>query len=103
MPSAVKAFRTLSLKYDTYILSSAPFGNPSAWSDKMQWVQKWLGVAAYRRLIISHHKNLNYGDYLIDDRPYNGAEEFMGAFLHFGEAPYKTWDDVMEFFRHIEG
>jgi len=25
----------------------------------------------------------------------------MGAFLHFGEAPYKTWDDVMEFFKHI--
>lgn len=101
MPSAVKAFRTLSMKYDTYILTSAPFSNPTAWSDKMQWVQKWLGVAAYRRLIISHHKNLNYGDYLIDDRPYNGAEDFMGAFLQFGEAPYKTWDDVMEFFKHI--
>ena len=103
MPSAVKAFRQLSLKYDTYILSSAPWGNPSSWTDKMLWVQKWLGVPAFRRLILSHHKNLNYGDYLIDDRIHNGAKDFMGAFLQFGESPYKTWDDVLEFFSHIEG
>ena len=103
MPSAVKAFRSLALRYDTYILSSAPFTNPSAWTDKMLWVQKWLGVASYRRLILSHHKNLNYGDYLIDDRPYNGAEDFMGTFIHFGEAPYKTWDDILEFFSHLGG
>lgn len=103
MPSAVKAFRALSLKYDTYVLSSAPFGNPSAWSDKLLWVQKWLGVPAFRRLILSHHKNLNYGDYLIDDRIYNGAQDFMGAFLQFGQPPYKTWDDVLTFFEHIGG
>ena len=102
MPSAVKAFRILSLKYDTYVLSSAPFGNPTAWSDKLEWVKKWLGVPAFRRLILSHHKNLNYGDYLIDDRIFNGAEDFMGAFLQFGKDPYKTWDDVLDFFSHIE-
>lgn len=103
MPSAVKAFRILSLKYDTYILSSAPYGNPSAWSDKLEWVKKRIGVPAFRRLILSHHKNLSYGDYLIDDRIHNGAEDFMGAFLKFGEAPYKTWDDILEFFEHIGG
>ncbi len=101
MPGAAKAFRALSLKYDTYILSSAPYSNPSSWGDKLIWVQKWLGVSAYRRLIISHHKNLNYGDYLIDDRDVNGAKEFMGAFLQFGKPPYKTWEDVLEFFSHI--
>ena len=101
VPGAVKAFKELSLKYDTYILSSAPFANPSAWSDKLLWVKKWLGVPSFRRLILTHHKNLNYGDYLIDDRVFNGAKEFMGGFLQFGQPPYKTWDDVLEFFRHI--
>jgi len=101
MPSALKAFRTLSMKYDTYILSSAPYGNPSAWCDKLEWVKKWLGVPAFRRLILSHHKNLNYGDYLIDDREQNGAKDFMGAFIQFGQTPYKTWDDVLDFFSHI--
>lgn len=101
MPSAIKAFRTLSLKYDTYILSSAPYGNPSAWTDKLLWVQKWLGVPAFRRLILTHHKNLNYGDFLIDDRNVNGAQDFMGVFLQFGKDPYKTWDDILEYFKHI--
>ncbi len=103
MPSAIKAFRKLSLTYDTYILSSAPFSNPTAWSDKLLWVQKYLGVGSFRRLIISHHKNLNYGDYLIDDREVNGAKDFMGTFLHFGTDPFKTWDDILTFFDRLGG
>lgn len=103
MPSAVKAFKLLALKYDTYILSSAPFSNPTAWCDKLEWVKRYLGVAAFRRLIISHHKNLSYGDYLIDDREVNGAREFMGTFLQFGKDPFKTWDDVITFFERMGG
>jgi 5'(3')-deoxyribonucleotidase len=34
MPGAVEAFRELSSLFDTYILSTAPWKNPSAWSDK---------------------------------------------------------------------
>ncbi|MBQ0061103.1 MAG: esterase [Bacteroidales bacterium] len=103
MSSAVKAFRWLAEHYDTYILSSAPYSNPTAWSDKLLWVEKYLGVPAYRKLILSHHKNLNYGDYLIDDRKVNGAENFMGTFLHFGQDPFKTWEDVLEYFSHLGG
>lgn len=103
MPSAVKAYKFLSLRYDTYILSSAPFSNPTAWSDKLEWVKKWLGVGTFRRLILSHHKNLSYGDYLIDDREVNGAKEFMGTFLQFGKDPFKTWDDVISFFERMGG
>ena len=55
-------------KYDIYILSTAPWDNPSAWSDKLEWVKRYLGEVCYKRLILSHHKNLNAGDYLIDDR-----------------------------------
>jgi 5'(3')-deoxyribonucleotidase len=71
LPGAIEAYRELSSKYDTYILSTAPWHNPSAWSDKIEWVQEHLGSKegepAYKRLILSHHKNLNMGDYLIDD------------------------------------
>ena len=37
---AIDAYEKLSQKYDTYILSTAPWDNPSAWSDKIVWVQK---------------------------------------------------------------
>jgi len=66
LPGAVESFEVLAGLYDTYILSTAPWENPSAWSDKLLWVKRHLGRAAHKRLILSHHKNLNEGDYLID-------------------------------------
>ena len=68
LEGAIDSFKILSQRYDTYILSTAPWENSSAWSDKVKWVKKYLGENAYKRLILTHHKNLNHGDYLIDDR-----------------------------------
>ena len=78
MKGSIEAFNELSQseKYDVYILSTAPWDNPTAWSDKLKWVKKYLGKNGYKRLILSHHKNLNAGDYLIDDRTKNGADKF---------------------------
>jgi len=39
MPGAVDAYQELSQLFDTYVLSTAPWENPSAWSDKLLWVQ----------------------------------------------------------------
>nr|WP_296779181.1 hypothetical protein [Rhodococcus sp. (in: high G+C Gram-positive bacteria)] len=94
---ALDAYRTLSAVFDTYILSTAPWKNPSAWHDKVLWVQKHLETEAYKRLILSHHKNLNRGDFLVDDRPNNGASEFEGEWIKYGEEQHKTWDDVTEY------
>ena len=95
---AIDAFEKLSEKYDTYILSSAPWNNSGAWTDKLEWVKKYLGTSARKRLILSHHKNLNIGDYLIDDRPNNGAKEFEGEWLHFGEeGKYPNWQSLLDY------
>ena len=101
MEGAIDAYRILAAKFDTYILSTAPWNNPSAWQHKLEWVQLHLGVAAgtpaYKRLILSHHKNLNRGDFLVDDRPNNGASEFEGELLLCGQPPYSTWAEVAEY------
>lgn len=98
MPGAIEAYEKLSKKYDTYILSTAPWENPSAWSDKLDWVKKHLGDVAYKRLILSHNKNLNKGDYLIDDRPNNGAKDFEGEWLHFGEGNrFPDWNAILKY------
>jgi 5'(3')-deoxyribonucleotidase len=98
MPGAIDAYKKLSAKYDTYILSTAPWENSSAWSDKIEWVKKHLGEVAYKRLILSHNKNLNKGDYLIDDRPNNGAENFEGEWLHFGQGNrFPDWNAILEY------
>ena len=75
--------KNLTEHFDVYILSTAPWNNPSAWSDILLWVQKHLGDIAYKRLILSSNKNLNAGDYLIDDRTANGASDFKGEHIHF--------------------
>ncbi len=81
---AIEAFKQLSKQFDTYILSTSPWENPTAASDKFYWVKTYLGDAARKRLILTHHKNLNRGDFLIDDRTKNGAGEFQGELIQFG-------------------
>ena len=100
MDGAINAFNSLSQsdKYDVYILSTAPWDNSSAWSDKVDWVKKYLGSNGYKRLILSHHKNLNSGDYLIDDRTKNGADKFIGIHIHFGQKKFPTWKQVLDYF-----
>ena len=99
MPGALDAFAELSGMFDTYILSTSPWENPSAWSDKLLWVKKHPNEAAYKRLILSHHKNLNAGDYLVDDRTKNGAEMFPGEHIHFGTDDFPDWDTVLKYLR----
>jgi 5'-nucleotidase len=97
MPGAVESFKELAQLFDTYILSTAPWDNPTAWTDKLLWVRKYLGEPAYKRLILSHHKHLNRGDYLIDDRTKHGADEFSGEHIHFGQPAYPDWPAVMTY------
>ena len=103
LEGAKDAFDTLAAVYDTYILSTAPWANPSAWSDKLLWVKKHLGPAAHKRLILSHHKNLNAGDFLIDDRTKNGAGEFRGEHIHFGTNKFPDWKTVVHYLKQEKG
>jgi 5'-nucleotidase len=97
---AVQSFEELATLFDTYILSTSPWDNPSAWSDKLLWVQRHLGKPAYKRLILSHHKNLNLGHYLVDDRTKNGADRFTGEHILFGSERFPNWQVVTEYLRN---
>lgn len=99
MEGAIEAYRYLAEHFDVFILSTAPWNNPSAWADKLVWVKHYLGDVAYKRLILTHHKDLNKGDYLIDDRKKNGASEFQGKLILFGSEKFPDWHTVAEFFK----
>lgn len=101
MTGAVEAFQWLAEHFDTYILSTAPWNNPSAWSDKLEWVKRYLGDAAYKRLILSHHKDLLRGDYLIDDSDRDDILRFQGKHIQIGEEPFKDWTAVLDYFKKI--
>ncbi|MDV0447480.1 hypothetical protein MsAg5_13790 [Methanosarcinaceae archaeon Ag5] len=97
MSGAVDSFNVLCDHFDVYILSTAPWENETAWSDKLLWVKKWLGDGAYKRLILSHHKNLNKGDFLVDDRSKNGAAEFEGEWIQYGSEKFPDWETVLKY------
>lgn len=102
IPNAINSIEFLSNHFDVFILSTAPWNNPSAWSDKLLWIKKHLPEVAYKRLILSHHKNLNHGAYLVDDRVHNGVADFKGEHIHFGQGSLTTWEAVVEYLKEKE-
>jgi 5'(3')-deoxyribonucleotidase len=101
MPGAIEAVHELQKHYDLFILSTAPWKNPSAWSDKVEWVTKYLDDVFHKRLIITHHKDLCQGDYLIDDRGKNGTSEFSGKWIQFGSERFPDWGSVLNYLTSV--
>tara|TARA_Y100000996_G_C22013492_1_gene433734 strand:+ start:35 stop:481 length:447 start_codon:yes stop_codon:yes gene_type:complete len=97
---AIDSFKYLSQHYDTYILTAAPWDNPTAANDKIEWVKKYLPGYAYKRIIISHNKNLCRGDYIIDDNTRNGVSDFKGEHIHFGSDKFPDWNHVVEYLKN---
>ncbi len=97
MPGALDAFTALSEVFEVYLLSTAPWHNVSAWSDKAAWVQRWLGDAGEKRLILTHRKDLAIGDFLVDDRDDPGQVNFGGEHIHFGTERFPDWSVVLPY------
>ena len=103
---AIEAVKKLqeSGKYELFIATSAPWGNPMSASDKRFWIEDYFGNLFHKKMFITHRKDLLMGDYLIDDRTKNGAGEFKGEHLHFGWSweneewnKYPTWESILEY------
>ena len=101
---AVEAVKKLyeSGKYELFIATAAPWGNPMSASDKRFWVEDHFGKMFHKKMFITHRKDLLMGDYLIDDRLRNGAGEFKGELLRFGYSyeekkmnEYPTWESIL--------
>lgn len=97
MYGAIEAVHRLNEYYDCYILSTAPWKNPSAWSDKVLWVTRYLDDVFHKRMVITHCKNLCKGDILIDDRGKNGTSEFEGEWIQFGSDRFPDWKSVLDY------
>jgi 5'(3')-deoxyribonucleotidase len=86
-----------SNKYEIYFLSTAPWNNPSAWTDKRLWLEEQFGDVVNRKLILTHRKDLIKGDILIDDRPNNGADKFQGEWIQFGSDKFPNWNEILNY------
>jgi 5'-nucleotidase len=97
LEGAVEAFTKLSKYYNCYFLTTAPWSNVHSLSEKRIWVEKYFGELAFKRLITTHRKDLAKGDYLIDDRTFNGAGEFEGEHINFGTERFPNWESVVNY------
>ena len=97
VPGAIEAFQKISQRYEAYILTAPSWENPSCYTDKRLWVEKYLGQAAYKRLIISNDKSLFTGKALIDDRTKYGVTKFKGEHIHFGGDKFPNWESVLNY------
>lgn len=93
-----------SNKFDMFIATSVPWGNPDSASDKRYWIEKYFGDLFHKKLITTHRKDLLQGDFLIDDRLKNGAKEFNGKLLRFGwdfdqkkQNEFPNWDSILDY------
>lgn len=104
---AIEAVKKLaeSGKYELFIATSAPWGNPDSLTDKRYWIENYFGNLFHKRLVTTHRKDLLLGDYLIDDRLKNGAGEFSGELLRYGldwendnkPNEYPTWESILDY------
>ena len=96
MEGAIESYNELAKYFDVYILSTSPWSMPNALMEKLEWVKKYL-PNAYKNVIFSHHKNLNIGDYLIDDLTKNGAGEFTGEHIQIYSDKFPNWNSVIKY------
>ena len=101
IPDAINTYRWLNKqeRFSVFILTAPSIKNPLCYTEKRLWVEDHLGIKAVDGLIISPHKGLNKGDYLIDDNVQGKGQEFFeGHLIEFGSTHYPDWVSIKQFF-----
>lgn len=95
-----KAYELLIENYDVYIVAPAPTNQPEKVTQVQLWVEQYLNVPAYNRIVFTNRPALLYGDYFISS---SVPEGFMGTSLLFGSSEFKTWEEVITYFDRLGG
>jgi 5'-nucleotidase len=82
--------------YDVYFLSTPMSNIPISYVAKKLWIDIHFGEKAKKRLILTHRKDLCFGDFLIDDRVKNGAGQFKGELIPFVYSD-NAWNEIYEY------
>lgn len=80
-----EALEKLNKKYELFIVSAA-MQFPQSLTEKFKWLQVYFPFIHWRQIVFCGSKAVVYGDYMIDDLPYN-LETFNGEKFIFS-APH---------------
>ncbi len=79
---------------DLWFLTRPSIPNRHCYTEKADWVFKYLGEDGVKRLILSPRKDFLIGDILIDDASNCGQTAFKGVWFQFGSEKYPDWKAV---------
>ena len=84
-----------SNKYDVYILTQPVAKSPISYTEKVNWVYKYLPDLG-GKIIMTQDKSLIKGNFLIDDS--EKWRSFEGEFIHFKTDihPLEMWNEILK-------
>lgn len=94
-----EAVEELKSLFDIYFLSVPMWDLPESFTDKRLWVEKHYGEWGRNRLILSAHKHLNNGEFLVDDTTRHGVDRFAGEHIHIFTEKWPDWPTVTEYLK----
>ena len=100
LSSVVKAVGHLIESYNLYFFSSCPTNDHAYLTHVQEWIEQYVAVPAYDRVVFTNQPQLLYGDYFIMKQ---GETEMMGAVIDFGSDEFKTWEDILVYFDRLGG
>ena len=97
--SAQKAVRLLIERYQVYFVAPAPANSPADMQQVVSWMEQYISVPAYNRIVFTNQRQLLYGDYLIAPQ----ATTTLGTQIEIFNDTFKTWEEVIAFFERLGG
>ena len=102
---AVEALKTLSQKFEVFIVSHASWANPLSWSNKLEWVKKYfdsdnVNGTFYKRLILAQDRDVTTmtDSYLVEGEPYRNDSHKNGSkviYLNKKNGDFRDWSSVV--------
>lgn len=100
--NSIETVKELSKYFDIYFLTSPSVFNLTCYTEKALSIKKHFGHEWLKKLIISYHKELLIGDYLIDDRTSGrGQESFNGELINYGSDKFPNWRTIKKYLYNI--
>ena len=91
MEGAIEFWNKWNKEDDLWFLTRPSIPNRHCYTEKAEWIYRWLGQEAQEKLILSPRKELLRGDVLIDDAAKDGQPFFEGVWWRFGTPECYDW------------
>lgn len=98
--SLMKAVEFLIERYRVFFLAPAPTADRSFLTSAQAWLEEYVSVPAWNRVLFVNQPALLCADYLITATE---VSDFLGTVIPFASDDFKTWEDVIVFFDRLGG